>query len=147
MYLSDMAYANNSTSSMWKKIQAIMDNDLLDNCHPAILNVMFIDGTTTLTKEVTVDDEDVERIGPIQNRSMWMFAAIGILAMITLGVGTRYRYASQFKDDGSGDLKDGYDSEENFVEVESRQYPVSERTNSVFTAPYTGGRLSRLTER
>ena len=53
---------------------------------------------------------------------MWMFAAGGIVALAAIAVGTRYRYFSQFKSDGSGELKDNYENEDGselFVEYNS----------------------------
>jgi hypothetical protein len=47
---------------------------------------------------------------------MWMLAASGIVAVLAIGVGTRYKYVSQFKNDGSGELKDNYEYEEQINE-------------------------------
>lgn len=122
MYLSDIRNAINVTHRMKEKIKDIMDKGLLDDCHEAVLRVMFM--TSISTRTIPDDDYyEVETLTRIENRSMWMFAAYGLAGLMAVAVGTRYRYASQFKEDGSGELKDNYEKEENdtedFVEVDS----------------------------
>ena len=122
MYLSDMEHAIDVTSRLIEKIKDIMDNNLLDDSHDAILRVKFM---TSISARTIPDDDyyEVETLTTIENRSIWMFAACGLAGVMAVAVGTRYRYASQFKDDGSGELKDNYETEEDdtedFVEVNS----------------------------
>jgi len=124
LYLSDMVNATDVRNRMIKMINDIMDAKLLDECHQAILRVMFMNVITL--RSIPDDDEyyQTEEVNTLGNRSMWMFATVGVVALAAIGVGTRYRYVSQFKSDGSGELKDNYENEiedgsELFVEYRS----------------------------
>jgi len=122
VYLSDMVHATDVRNRIMTMIKDIMDAKLLDECHQAVLRVMYI-GLVTLRSGPDDDDYyQTEEVTTIRNRSMWMFAAGGIVALAAIAVGTRYRYVSQFKSDGSGELKDNYESEDGselFVEYNS----------------------------
>lgn len=126
VYVSDMVHANNVTSNMISAIKAIMDDKLLDDCHLAVLRVMFIelDGS----RFISDDNFEIETISSRGRGGLWMIALGGVGVLLITIVGTRYRYSSQFKDDGSGELKDKHsnqgDASEEFVEVGSSIKPT-----------------------
>ena len=125
VYLSDMVHAKDVTSEMLSKIKLIMDAKLLDDCHLAVLRVMFIESDGT--RYISDDDFDIDTLSSSRRSGMWMIALGGVVVLLAMIVGTRYRYSSQFKDDGSGQLKDKYRLDENFskeyVEVGSNSRP------------------------
>jgi hypothetical protein len=114
VYLADMEDADNATNSILEKIKDIMEAKMLDECHQAILRVMLI--TLTAPLEVINDEYYITETLTPRGSSMWMLAASGIVAVLAIGVGTRYKYVSQFKNDGSGELKDNYEYEEQINE-------------------------------
>lgn len=132
VYLSDMEDATNVTNSILEKINYIIDAKLLNECHQAILQVMSI---ISPPPRLGRDDDYyvIEKITPIGNSTMWMFAASGVIAVLAISVGTRFRYASQFKNDGSGELKDNYEYEEENSE-EFVEY-TGESTTASFISP------------
>lgn len=129
VYLSDESLSNRTTSAMKREIKSIMDNDLLDDCHPAIMSVIYVTQSLTVKKVPTDDDFfEEETILTPAPRMMWMLVLIGMMGVMTLAASTRYRYSAQFKDDGSGELRylsdnpysDGFiDGEESFIEIHS----------------------------
>jgi hypothetical protein len=126
VYLSDMVHASNVTSNLINAIKSIMDNKLLDDCHLAILRVMFIEPDGS--RFISDDSFEIETISSRGRGGLWMIALGGVGILLITIVGTRYRYSSQFKDDGSGELKDKYseqgEASEEFVEVGSSLKPV-----------------------
>jgi len=103
-YLSDIAFSNSTEKYLLREIASIMDDDLLDDCHPAILSVIFINTSVTIVKSPADDDFLAdERVAPLQRNSIWMFAVVGIAAAFTLASLTRYRYSLQIKDDEFGE--------------------------------------------
>jgi hypothetical protein len=121
-YLSNMTLSNSTTAAMLEKIKSIMDDDLLDDCHPAILSVMYMTQSVTVSRVPSDDLFEEETVVVSTPGSMWMFGLIGIVGVMTLAVSTRYRYSTQFRDDGSGELRNlnDIDSRESFIEIDSR---------------------------
>lgn len=96
--LSDLSYANNATTVTRQYIKEIMDGGLLDESHPAILSVMFMQDSRLEVRPRSAGDDDdiikVDSITPIGNRYTWMATAGGLVAMTALTSATRYRYSS-----------------------------------------------------
>ena len=104
VYLSEIAFSNTTEKYLLQEIASIMDDDLLDDCHPAILSVIFINTSKIIAKS-PVDDDFLadERDVLSEPNSMWMFAVGGMILALTLASFTRYRYSSQMEDDDFGE--------------------------------------------
>lgn len=124
LYLSDQTHAANATSATIQLIKTIIDDGLLDNSHPAILNVTFMPDARlelrTPSDEDTDDLSETDTIAPIRNIYIWIAAAGGLVAVSALWTAARYRYVSARQREGRqtpGIEQD--ESNSNFVEVGS----------------------------
>eukprot|EP01083_Nonionella_stella_P101586 288123_1 len=88
----------NATSATIQLIKTIIDDGLLDNSHPAILNVTFMPDARlelrTRSDEDTDDLSETDTIAPIRNIYIWIAAAGGLVAVSALWTAARYRYVS-----------------------------------------------------
>lgn len=71
VYLPDSSFANDATMSTSKTVEAMMENGLLDGCHPVILTMVFLGGphTAGVGSRLADDDVEVTIIKPISQTS------------------------------------------------------------------------------
>lgn len=96
VYLSPNVNATDTRILLRRTIKAIMDAGLLNDCHPAILSVIWIDLSSEVVDSNNNNeiDDDATTIDPISIGSMstWMFIAGSVVFVMVVGVVTRYRY-------------------------------------------------------
>ncbi len=120
VYLSDVSIANDTNLAFVEATKAIMDADLLDDSHPAILSVMFMT-PSKISLPLFADDDlfEEETLVVSGPAAVLMIAIAAIVMAVALTSVTRYRY-SQLNDEESGELKTKtMESSERFVEIES----------------------------
>jgi hypothetical protein len=112
VYLSPNVNTADTRNLIRRTIKSIMDLGLLNDCHPAILNVIWIESSSELVEAIENNelDDDGTDIDPISVGSMttWMFVAGSVVFVMVVGVATRYRYYKMR--DGKYDKEDGTES-------------------------------------
>ncbi len=121
LYLVDKAYESEIVTLARNYVKAMMNDGLLDDASPAILGVSFIDdsikdvrpGNPIVDEDDAVGDPDT--ILPI-GRNQWYIIGVCVIGLTAIGAIARYRYSSQFDDNGDI-ITDEDESSDNFVEV------------------------------
>lgn len=100
IFLSELDLLDSYQSQITKSIKSMMDQGSLNDCHPAIVNITFMNIGLSDTELVAVDpDSDAgDGIEPIVidipgNRRSWIATGTVISAFVLLIVVTRYRYS------------------------------------------------------
>ena len=121
-------------SQISASIKSMMNRGSLNDCHPAIVNVTFIDIGPSETELVAVkpDDNEDEGNDPIVidiagNRRSWISAGTAISVFVFLIALTRYRYSASVREDedlvhnnGGGDNVESDNSSSGaFVDISS----------------------------
>jgi hypothetical protein len=117
-----------------------MDSGLLNDCHPAIISVSWIDITSIISDRNPPEQNDdivpIETV-TIGSSSMWIFVAASAGFIMVVGVITRYRYYK------TKEGKDDHDEEtESYIEVlsQSESLPSEKQRSTSVTQ-----RLERYT--
>lgn len=117
-YLSDIVFSNSTSVAIVEEIKSIMEQDLLDDSHPAILSVIFMTPSLVVAMSPVDDnlfeEETIDATGA--TGSIWIMALAGIFITVFLASVTRYRYFSQFRVEGP---RDSFGNSEDFLEVDS----------------------------
>ncbi len=120
LYLVNKAFESQIKNLARNYLKAMMNDGLLDDASPAILGVSFIDDSSQGVQPgnpIVDEDDDVgdpDTILPIE-RNLWYVIGGFIISLTLIGVIARYRYSSQFDDNGDI-ISDEEDSSDNFIE-------------------------------
>ena len=119
IFLSELNLINLFQLQIAESIKAMMDVGSLNDCHPAIVNVTFIDiglsdsDVETLAFESDDDERNDVIVIEISGwRSSWIAAGAVMSSLVVLVVVTRYRYSITVAEDcGSNDAHGVSDSD------------------------------------
>jgi hypothetical protein len=124
MFLSDDNTSSEHRSNMVRSIKNIMDKGVLNDSHPAMVNVTFIgigtEGNIGIDIEANDDIGDnggntVEEI--VSSGTPWIAIGAGSSILLFIAVATGYRYITsasrKMKDDDDDENLDDYDSVSN----------------------------------
>jgi hypothetical protein len=116
LYLAPNASATDTRILFQRAVKFIMDAGLLNDCHPAIIRVLWVDLSSEIVEpnENNNLDDDATEIDPISVGSMttWMLIAGSVVFVMVVGVVTRYRYYRV-----KGGKYDKEDDTESYIDV------------------------------
>jgi hypothetical protein len=116
LYLAPNASATDTRILFQRAVKLIMDAGLLNDCHPAIIRVIWVDLSSEIVEQNENNnlDDDATEIDPISVGSMttWMLIAGSVVFVMVVGVVTRYRYYRV-----KGGKYDKEDDTESYIDV------------------------------
>ena len=95
LFLSNYNVSESLESQILVSIQSFMDDGLLDDCHPAVIKVTFLDAVSDigLGNNVTIDDVVIENDQTFDivfgGRTSWIAMSSGLSFVVCLIVITR----------------------------------------------------------